>query len=92
MLSDKIWFVQVFNSSFLRPPAANHSPEEGELQPEAAHLLHGGAHAAEVRGLHRGHLQNGNFAAGLLVIDFHKARLSLPYENQSHTNLFQPLL
>lgn len=30
------------------PPAANHSPEERELQPEVTHLLHGGSDAAEM--------------------------------------------
>lgn len=33
---------------FVSITAANHSSEERELQPEAAHLLHGGAHAAEM--------------------------------------------
>lgn len=40
-------FYSVFDYFFFSP-AANHSPEERELQPEVTHLLHGGSDAAEM--------------------------------------------
>lgn len=38
----------MFFTKLLHSSTANHSSEERELQPEAAHLLYGRAHAAEM--------------------------------------------